>query len=221
VRQLRFDAIIFDKDGTLLDIDRTWSPAIAAAIDAITPHKRTRRTLAEVMGFDLDRRRVLPNAPIMTLSNEQLADLAEPLVDGWAFIDSVTEQVLHTVTPMKDAASTLTSLRNLGLPLAIVTNDEEASTTEQLASLGWTEQFDLVYGYDSGHGCKPDPAVLLAAAQDLGVEPARTMMVGDSATDLLAARAANMSAVLISDDETNAHLADVHIQRLSELVDMA
>ncbi len=214
----RYRAVIFDKDGTLLDVEQTWSPAIATALTRASSDADTRRLLAEVMGFDTSRQTVLPDAPIMTLSNAQIAELAQPFVDGWAFINNVADRVVDTVTPTHDADTTLTALHELGIPMAIVTNDEERSTKEQLATLGWDTHFHPVYGYDSGYGCKPDPEVVTAATRALGSSASTTMMVGDSATDLIAARTAGVTAVLVGDHPHNTHLADVCIDNLSDVL---
>ena len=214
----RYEAIIFDKDGTLLDVEKTWTQAIAAGLIQATQDTDTRGTLAQIMGFDLGQLCLLPDAAIMTLSNAQIAELAHPLVDGWAFINSVNERVLHTITPMHDADSTITALLDLGIALAVVTNDGEQSTRQQLAVLGWEGRFDPIYGYDSGHGWKPEPEVVIAAMRALGSDPEVTLMVGDSAPDLIAARSAGITSVLVGDHPHNAHLADVCIENLSDLL---
>ncbi len=218
MRRHRYRAVIFDKDGTLLDVEQTWSPAIAAAIVQTSDDRGVQRQLAEVMGFDLQHGALLSEAPIMTLTNAQIARMAEPLVDGWAFINSVAHRVVDTVTPVPDAEHTLDSLAALGISLAVVTNDDESSAIEQLSTLGWASRFDPIYGYDSGHGCKPQPGVVLAAMRALGARPEETLMVGDSSLDLLAARAAGITAVLVGSQRDNDHLADVCIAQLSDVL---
>ena len=46
------------------------------------------------------------------------------------------------------------------------------------------EQFDFIAGYDSGHGHKPGPGMLLAFAAATGLEPGEIVMIGDSVHDL-------------------------------------
>ena len=58
--------------------------------------------------------------------------------------------------------------------------------------------FAQVFGGDSFERRKPDPLPLLRAAAALGSEPARTLVIGDSANDALAARAAGCPLVLVS-----------------------
>jgi phosphoglycolate phosphatase len=57
--------------------------------------------------------------------------------------------------------------------------------------------FSAIICGDSGFGRKPAPAPLQAACQRLGADPAATMMVGDSVTDVRTARAANCTAVIV------------------------
>lgn len=216
MRPHRYKAIIFDKDGTLLDAEQTWSPAIGAAMRHASDRNSVLDELAQVMGFDLHHNALEPEAPIMTLTNAEIATLADPFVDGWAFINDVADRVVNTVTPVPDAERTLDALTAMGVRLAVVTNDDERSAIQQLSALGWESRFDLIYGYDSGHGCKPDPEVVLAAAVALGASPSETMMVGDSTVDLLAARAAGVTAVLVGARSDSDRLADASISTLSE-----
>ncbi len=224
---VRVEAIAFDKDGTLLDFDRTWDGAMLGALQDAAPDPVVRRRLAETMGFDLDRACFLPDAPARFLSNAELAVLADAHVDGQAFIERTVVRVAGCATAMPGAAAALATLRARAVPLAVVTNDEERSTREQLASLGWADVFDVVVGYDSGHGAKPDPGPVRAAAAALGVPVARLAMVGDSLTDLTAARAAGAHAVLVGrhpDPRRHAELtslADRCLDRVSAVVELA
>ena len=93
--------------------------------------------------------------------------------------------------PLEPCLSSLRRAYRLGL----VTNDSEAPARAHLANAGVLELFEFVAGYDSGFGAKPAPGQLLAFADRVGVAPDAVAMVGDSAHDLLAARAAGMVAV--------------------------
>ncbi len=64
-------------------------------------------------------------------------------------------------------------------------------------ALGLSAHIEFIAGYDSGHGGKPEPGMVLAFARHLGVEARRIAMVGDSIHDLHAARAAGAMAVAV------------------------
>ena len=94
-------------------------------------------------------------------------------------------------------ARVLTALRGRGLRLGLATNDAEAPARAHLAAHGVAHLFDSISGFDSGHGAKPGPGMLLAFAAHCGLAPARVVMVGDSRHDLMAGRAAGMRTVAV------------------------
>lgn len=116
-------------------------------------------------------------------------------------------------------AQGLRALRQLGLPLACLTNKPLALAAPLLAAKGLDGFFSHVFGGDSFARKKPDPLPLLQTCAALGQPPARTLMVGDSQNDALAARAAGCPVALlaygynhgqpISAIEADAHLPDL------------
>ncbi len=96
------------------------------------------------------------------------------------------------------AAEGLARLRSQGLKLACVTNKPLAFARELLAVKGVLDRFDAVFGGDSFPRKKPDPMPLVEGAKALGTTPATTLMIGDSANDAQAARAAGCRVVLVT-----------------------
>jgi phosphoglycolate phosphatase len=117
----------------------------------------------------------------------------------------------------------LTTLRARGLRIGLATNDTEAPARTHLAAHGITGFFEFIAGYDSGHGAKPGPGMCLAFAHHTGLDPARIAMVGDSAHDLHAGRAAGMVCVGvltgIAGKSDLAPLADVILPDIGALPD--
>jgi phosphoglycolate phosphatase len=93
---------------------------------------------------------------------------------------------------------TLETLKHLGLALGCVTNKPEQFTRPLLRHFSLDTLFSSIVGGDSLARRKPDPAPLLHAAGELGSSRAQTVMVGDSANDVLAARRAGMRVVCVS-----------------------
>merc|ERR1712087_841088 len=78
----RFGAIIFDKDGTLLNFSATWDKAIYEAIERSAPHDLPKQSaIASLLGFDLEQRTVLLDAPLVHASNTEIAAMVNGLVD--------------------------------------------------------------------------------------------------------------------------------------------
>jgi phosphoglycolate phosphatase len=89
-------------------------------------------------------------------------------------------------------------LRSKGFPMGCVTNKGARFTEPLLVSLGIRDYFALVVSGDSLEKRKPHPLPLLHAARHFGVEPEQALMVGDSVSDVKAARAAGFQIVCMS-----------------------
>ena len=90
----------------------------------------------------------------------------------------------------------LARFREQGFKLGCITNKAAQFTEPLLASLGVSHYFELIVSGDSLPEKKPHPMPLLHAAEYFGVEPAQAMLVGDSMTDVKAARAAGFGKVV-------------------------
>ena len=199
----RVRAVLFDKDGTLIDVEATWGPSMAAVLSAIIPDESTRQRAATEIGVDLDSGRLAPDGPIIAESNAQLCARLGPLldVDPVELIARFEEQLYHhartTVTPLEGVDPVLSGLRAAGLWIGLATNDGEQSAREQLELLGWLDAFDSIVGYDSGFGEKPDPGMVIASIERAGVAADELVMIGDTDTDLAAAHRAGCRTVLV------------------------
>jgi phosphoglycolate phosphatase len=89
-------------------------------------------------------------------------------------------------------------LKSQGYLLGCVTNKAAQFTLPLLEDLGVRDDFGVVVSGDTLPVKKPDPAPLLHAAQHFGVTPAESLMVGDSVSDVKAARAAGFQIVCMS-----------------------
>ena len=123
------------------------------------------------------------------------------------------------VQPMAGADGALRRLRSRGLLLAIVSNQSGVAkgliTADQLAAVN--DRVDAVLGpfdawqvcvHDDGDGCgcrKPAPGMVLAAADALGVDATRCVLIGDTGGDIDAALSAGADAVLVPTERTLRH----------------
>jgi histidinol-phosphate phosphatase family protein len=120
------------------------------------------------------------------------------------------------VRPVTGALDALARLRDRGLLLAVVTNQSGVAkgliTANQLRAVN--AKVDAVLGpfdswqictHDEGDGCrcrKPAPGMVEAAADALGVDPTRCVMIGDTGGDVEAALSAKADVVLVPTDRT-------------------
>jgi len=92
----------------------------------------------------------------------------------------------------------LQQLRELGVPLACLTNKPTVFAEQLLTLKGLRGHFLHVFGGDAFERKKPDPLPLLKTCEALGTAPCDTWMVGDSSNDAQAARAAGCPVLLVT-----------------------
>ncbi|MFC2968571.1 HAD family hydrolase [Acidimangrovimonas pyrenivorans] len=219
-------AILFDKDGTLFDFHATWGNWATTLLLELSEGDADRaQVLGEALGFDFAENRFAPDSPVIAHTPEQVAAALLPLMPGKtpaALVAQMNAMSAGTPqVPPLPLAPLLDELRGRGLKLGVATNDAEEAARANLDSAGVAAQFDFVAGFDSGHGGKPHPGMLLAFADGLGLDPARVVMVGDSRHDLVAGRAAGMRAVAVltgvASEEELAPLAEAVLPHIGHL----
>jgi phosphoglycolate phosphatase len=222
-------AILFDKDGTLVDFQRTWGPAADRVLTRLAAGDRAvYRKLADVSRFVEADRRFLPDSPLIAEPTPVFAALwadalGRPASSAFAAeVDRLfAEAAVVHLTPIGNPPVLLNELVRRGYRLGLMTNDAEANTRAQARSLGIDHLLDFVAGYDSGFGAKPEPGPVLAFAALLDLDAHDIAVVGDAAHDLIAARAAGAVAIGVrtglTEDRMLAPYADGLIDSVEDL----
>ena len=193
-------AIIFDKDGTLIDFPATFNPATDRVLAELCGgDRKLLQAAADAWDFDLVTKTVDPKSVIVSASSFEIADALATIMpvgdvsEFGAKLDEMFGAVcVETVTPLPDTGKTLHALKTHGLMLGVGTNDAEANAIAQMQSLGFLELFDRIFGADSGHGPKPEPGMITAFTEMCSLEPGQVLMVGDSLHDLESGRQAGV-----------------------------
>jgi phosphoglycolate phosphatase len=201
----KISAILFDKDGTLVDFDATFGPAGFDLLDRLSAGDAALfQRLADALHYDLARRRFLLSSPFIAeptpIYGAIIADIVGRADRAVFFseIDAALEELsVRSITAVGDPNLVLGSLAGNGIKLGIATNDTEYTARRQAERLGLSPHFNFYAGYDSGYGGKPGPGMILAFARHCGVTLAQVALVGDSLNDMLAARAAGCVAIAV------------------------
>ncbi len=190
----RVRGILFDKDGTLFDFQASWGQWVETTLDLLAPDRETWARMARAGGYDPERRRFVPGSPVVAGAPSEIAQIwAEFRPDlGAAKVESILDETAldviadpnMLVPTVADLPGLLAGLRADGYALGVATHDSEQGTRAQLGAAGAGDAFDFIAGYDSDHGLKPGPGMLLAFAEATGIPPASVVMVGDSRHDL-------------------------------------
>lgn len=192
-------AVLFDMDGTLVDSDAAVEAAWAAWADAFGVDRAELAHGIHGSPAEVTVRRLLPD-----LDDAGVRAAAQYQLD-LQYDDGSTSSRTEGVAEVLDA------LTGWGVPWAIVTSADDTLARVRLTGATLDPPL-LVTADDVEHG-KPDPACYLLAASRLGVDPARCLVVEDSAPGLESARAAGaMTAAL-----RGLH-GDVRIGHVGELV---
>lgn len=228
------DAVILDLDGTLVDTlgDFTASVNATWADLGLPPVTRTDISLAVGKGSRHLLNTLLALADIRNLATDSVAT-SEPInpptddhplyPQAWARYQHHYDQLNGQHVRVYDGVlAGLRDLKGQRVPMACVTNKPLRFATALLDQLGLRGYFDHVFGGDSFERCKPDPTPLLRTCEVMQVAPQRTLMVGDSANDAQAARAAGCPLVLLTygynhGQDVRAVPALLHLDSLAEL----
>ena len=194
--------ILFDKDGTLIDFNRTWLPLYRKAADYLATEAGKPQLASELLrsgGFIEADESWQPDSLLASGSNQQIYEAwSEQLgID----IDSDRLAECYRIFTQKhdgyaavidDLNVFFDTLRQRGLKLGVATMDDEASAVKTLQTMGCLDRFDFVCGADSGFGVKPEPGMVEAFCRHCDLSVEQTAMVGDSPRDLKMGRNAGV-----------------------------
>lgn len=195
------DGVVFDKDGTLFDFRASWGGWAKTLLIRLGRDADHAAEMGRAIGYDLYSSSFSPDSPVIAGTAQEIAAELAPHLPGMdlravaaAINDAAAGAPMAPAVPL---VPLLANLRARGLKIGLATNDTEAPARAHLESHEITEYFDFIAGYDSGHGPKPGPGMCAAFARQMGLEPGRVIMVGDSLHDLEAGRRAGMKTVAV------------------------
>ena len=234
------DLIIFDKDGTLIDFKHLWAQKTIAGVEqlvaAIDGSAALRHDLYHTLGYDPVANEFAMQGPVITAAMSKLYTIAAAVLfqHGWPWLEAELLVEAHLVPGMANVLTAnllrpTTDLRRLfdqlqaaHVQIAVITSDEHAPAEKTLRLLGVHDAVAFLAGADDVYPPKPHPAGILAACAQTGVAPARTLMVGDSTTDMVMGERAGVGFRLgvltgIIDWATLAPSADIVIDSIAQI----
>jgi HAD superfamily hydrolase (TIGR01509 family) len=191
VATLRFEAVVFDMDGLLLDTESLAmrglaQAAVAMGVDAPeefrhamigVPADHCRTLVTERFGPDF------PADDFLAAASRQMGVL----------IDAGSLQLKPGVRELLDYLDTI------GMARAVATSSSRAKAAHHLRRTGIMERFDAVVTRDDVARGKPHPDLFLRAAQVLGRAPNHCLALEDSYNGIRAAHAAGMQVIMVPD----------------------
>ncbi len=201
LKHFRAQAIIFDKDGTLIDFDAMWGGWALYLADQLkqVSHLDVKDALCEAFGYDQAHKKVLahgmmaasPMAKLYDLTVEVMqaqglsaADARRVVEAGWCIPDPVISAKQFT-----DTRDLFQKLHKCGVHVAIATSDDRAPTQAMIEAFDIEEFITAMVCADDGIPAKPAPDMVTSLCQRMNLEPARVMVIGDTVSDMKMARA--------------------------------
>lgn len=209
-----YDGVIFDCDGVLVDSERITSRVWAGLLSGVGLPTTTEESLATYLGNSMPR--------CIEIVTEKLGRTPpDDLLPR--FFAAVKVALEQEVTPVTGIVEVLDALDAAGIPHGVASNGEYEKMHTTLGTTGLLARLDGRY-YSAVDVARPKPApdLFLLVAQQLGLAPARTLVVEDSPLGVLGAHAAGMTVIgyaeLVSPERLMAAGADHTIHDMRELL---
>jgi phosphoglycolate phosphatase len=223
-------AVLFDKDGTLLDVNGTWVPFYRAML-------KQEQGLGDA---DIDQKMQSAGLDLATGKFRAGSLLAggttRQIVGQWWPTASTTEQAAITrrldidlapmalgyMTPLMPLAPVFEALRDMALQLGVATNDSETSARLHMKALHVDGQLEAIIGADSVVAPKPSGDMIRLFAAKTGLAPADIAMVGDNIHDIEEARngGAGLAIGVLSGNSSTADFAGLADHVVSNIADL-
>lgn len=201
--------VVFDLDGTLAETagDLIATLNVVLAHDGVAP-------------LALDQARVMLGAGARALIERGYASAGRSI--GKARLEELFHLFLaHYEAHICDhshlfpgVVRALDRLEEAGYALAVCTNKIEAPSVKLLRALGIADRFRAICGQDTFPMCKPDGRALLMTIDKAGGVPGRSVMVGDSITDIATAKAARVPVVAVDFGYTDRPVSELGPDRV-------
>jgi phosphoglycolate phosphatase len=184
--------LIFDLDGTLVDSAPDLLEAANATLAARGRPPIEPSTLRHMVGFG--SRSLIAQA--FAATGPEVLPAEMPALEE-IFLAHYRAHLADTSRPFPGVEATLTTLKDQGFRLGVLTNKPQEMAGPLLDQLDLTRFFHAIYGAGARPYTKPDPRIFHDVAREAGRE-GRAFMIGDSVTDLQTARAVGVPCILMS-----------------------
>lgn len=206
------DGILFDKDGTLLDFRSLWinwaDTLINDMIKLAQLPQEEDISLAQSIGYDIENKIWDPKGPLcigslddlISILSHHLYNKGMPWNESIELVTTVCLETneknnrKNTIKPVAGLNHFLMKAREVDLKLGVVTSDNYSQAVQNLEALAILPYFHSVIGHDQVERGKPFPDMVEKSCGELGVNPSRTLIFGDSNGDMILGEKSDMVA---------------------------
>lgn len=236
LKHFKAQAIIFDKDGTLIDFDAMWGGWTVYLAEQLHQSSglNVHAPLCMAFGYDEGTNKVLAHGKVAASPMAQLYELAIEVIQSLGLDLEAAQKIVEESWCIPDPvllAKPLTDLRDLfyklqteNIKIAIATADDRAPTQAMIEAFDIEEYISTMVCADDGIPTKPKPDMVLTICERISIAPSKVMVIGDTVSDLKMARAAGAGLCVgvlsgVSKARDLVQYADILIESIDELHD--
>jgi HAD superfamily hydrolase (TIGR01509 family) len=210
----RYDAVIFDMDGVLIDSEPLWKIAMEEVFRSVGS-ELTKQDFQKTVGLRLDE-------VIQFWHHHEGWQNVSPNQVEQQIITKMQELIRANAQPLTGVIETLNHLKQLNKKIGLGTSSYRILIDTVLNALDIAHYFDVTHSAESESHGKPHPAVYLTVSEKLGVHATKCLVIEDSLNGIISAKAARMSVVCIPEKthypEPKLALADFHFEDMQMLL---
>ena len=209
------EAILFDKDGTFIDLHYFWGKMTEMRTEEIIKKYRLNNSIKNELclklGYNIQTGKMIPNGITAMYSRQKIiAIFKNDLRDYNVYITELElEELFDKVStnfyqdmekytkPIPEAIEFIKKIKELNIKTGIVTSDSIDSTKKTLTQFGWENLFDVVLGRESTKETKESGEIAKLALKAINISPCSTVMIGDTPMDYICAKNAGIERTIL------------------------
>lgn len=196
------ELVIFDKDGTLIDLYTYWSNMVNYRVDFIknklSLNQEQKEKIAYRMGIDFKNRCLRKEGPVGIKKRQVVMEAMEKSLDDLGFKENhklcfeafkeadeiSSEHLSEIIRPVAGMQGLIDSLKERSCRIAVATTDKTRRAELAVKTLGISDEVDVSVGEDLVNNYKPHPEMVNLILKKLSVKPSNAVMVGDAVSDI-------------------------------------